>query len=83
MMTLYPDIQRKAQEEIDKVVGKDRLPTFADRENLPYVDAVINEVLRLNPVAPLGMFHCNDEYERGSASPLLLLLRYTAPRLTG
>ena len=83
MMTLYPDIQRKAQEEIDMVVGKDRLPTFADRENLPYVDAVINEVLRFNPVAPLGTFHCNDEYESGSASLLLLLFRYTAPRLTG
>jgi hypothetical protein len=51
---LYPDVQRKAQEEIDRVVGDDRLPTFADRELLPYVDALSKEVMRWNVVAPLG-----------------------------
>ncbi|KAK7692050.1 hypothetical protein QCA50_005455 [Cerrena zonata] len=60
-MTMYPEIQQKAKEEIDRVVGKDRLPTFADRENLPYVEAVVNEVLRLNPVAPLGVPHRASE----------------------
>ena len=39
-MVLYPEVQRKAQEEIDKVVGKDTLPTFDDMESLPYVKAV-------------------------------------------
>ncbi len=55
-MTLFPDAQRKAQEEIDAVVGSDRLPGYADRESLPYVGALVQEVLRWNPVAPLGMF---------------------------
>ena len=53
-MTLYPEVQRKAQEEIDRVVGTDRLPTFADRENLPYLEALVTEVHRWNPVAPMG-----------------------------
>ncbi|KAK7695619.1 hypothetical protein QCA50_000255 [Cerrena zonata] len=70
-MTLHPEIQRKAQEEVDRVVGKDRLPTFADRENLPYVEAVINEVLRLNPVAPLGIPHraSQDDIYKGYLIP--------------
>ena len=53
-MTLNPEVQKKAQEEIFRVVGEDRLPGFADRDNLPYVGALIKEVLRWNPVGPLG-----------------------------
>ena len=53
-MTLYPEAQRKAQVEIDGVIGSDRLPTLADQSSLPYVDALVKEVLRWNPVAPLG-----------------------------
>lgn len=53
-MTLHPDAQRKAQKEIDSVVGSDRLPTAADREHLPYINALCLEVLRWNPVGPLG-----------------------------
>ena len=50
-MVLYPDVQRKAQEEIDKVVGKDTLPTFDDMESLPYVKAVCAEALRCMEVS--------------------------------
>lgn len=53
-MVLYPDVQKKAREEIDRVVGPNRLPTFSDRKNLPYIEALIKEVHRWNPVAPLG-----------------------------
>src|SRR5882757_2249349 len=53
-MVLYPDAQKRAQAEIDSVIGKDRLPTFNDRESLPYVDAVLRETLRWNPIGPLG-----------------------------
>ena len=55
-MTLYPDVQKHARDEIDRVVGKDRLPTIEDQEELPYVGALIKEVLRFAPVALLGMF---------------------------
>ena len=53
-MTLFPEVQRKAQEELDRVVGSNRLPTLSDRDNLPYVDAILKEVMRCNPIAPLG-----------------------------
>jgi hypothetical protein len=40
-MLLYPDVQAKAQAELDAVVGRDRLPDYSDRGNLPYVNSVI------------------------------------------
>ena len=65
-MTLHPEVQRKAQEEIERVVGRDRLPTFEDRAQLPYLECVIREVYRWNPAAPLGVAHQlsqDDVYE--------------------
>lgn len=59
-MTLFPEVQRKAQEEIDQVLGG-RLPTVADRGKLPYVDAIVKEVLRWHPVAPMGIPHMSVE----------------------
>jgi len=53
-MVLYPEVQRRAQAEIDAVVGKDRLPDFGDRPLLPYVSAILEEALRWHPVVPLG-----------------------------
>jgi len=60
-MTLHPDVQTKGQEEIDRVVGKDRLPTFDDRPSLPYVEAIYREVMRLHPPLPLGIPHKSIE----------------------
>ncbi|WYZ44616.1 hypothetical protein EsH8_VII_001052 [Colletotrichum jinshuiense] len=60
-MTVFPDVQRKAQEEIDRVVGQNRLPNIADRENLPYVEAVVNEVMRWHPIGPMGLPHGSSE----------------------
>lgn len=45
-MLAYPDVQAKAQKELDDVVGRDRLPSFDDQESLPYVDALIKELSR-------------------------------------
>ena len=45
-MVLYPEIQRRGQEEVDHILGKGNLPTFEDMVNLPYVDAIYKEVLR-------------------------------------
>jgi len=55
-MALHPDIQRKAQAELDRVVGQRRLPELIDRPSLPYVECIMREVMRWNPVAPLGIF---------------------------
>jgi hypothetical protein len=53
-MLLYPDIQKKARDELDSVIGRERLPNFEDRPRLPFIDAVCKETLRWRPVTPLG-----------------------------
>ena len=53
-MCLNPDVQHKAQEEIDRVIGQDRYPDWSDEANLPYLAAVINETLRWRPTFALG-----------------------------
>ena len=53
-MALYPEVQKKAQAEIDTVVGQNRLPDFEDRPSLPYINAVVKESLRWHLVVPLG-----------------------------
>lgn len=60
-MPLYPEVQKKAQEEIDRVLGTSRIPKVADRASLPYIDAVVKEVLRWHPVAPMGIPHMSIE----------------------
>ncbi|KAG6877772.1 cytochrome c oxidase subunit 2 [Termitomyces sp. T159_Od127] len=65
-MALNPEVMRKAQTEIDLVVGNDRLPTLDDRQHLPYIDALTKEIHRWNVVAPLAS-------SNGSMS------RFTAP----
>ncbi|KAL5522856.1 hypothetical protein ACEPAG_8874 [Sanghuangporus baumii] len=60
-MLVYPEVQRKAQEEIDIAIGNDRLPNFDDRQDLPYVDAIVKEVLRWHPIAPLAFLHVSTE----------------------
>ncbi|KAH9487035.1 Cytochrome P450 monooxygenase [Psilocybe cubensis] len=65
-MVHHPEIQRRAQEEIDSVIGDSRLPDFNDRESLPYVEAILLETLRWAPVTPLSLPHRvieEDEYE--------------------
>ncbi|KAF5354610.1 hypothetical protein D9757_012338 [Collybiopsis confluens] len=54
-MVKFPDVQKKLQEEIDGVVGRDRLPVIQDRPNLPYVNATIKEALRWRPALPLSI----------------------------
>ncbi|KAF8195338.1 cytochrome P450 [Mycena galopus ATCC 62051] len=53
-LILYPECQKQAQEEIDRVVGRDRLPTFKDYPHLPYVTALVKETLRWRGPGPLG-----------------------------
>ncbi|KAF2176411.1 cytochrome P450 [Zopfia rhizophila CBS 207.26] len=60
-IALFPDAQKNAQEELDKVVGPDRLPTWEDEQDLPYVRSLIKEVLRWRPVNKFGMTHATSE----------------------
>ncbi|KAF8883611.1 cytochrome P450 [Gymnopilus junonius] len=56
-----PEVQRKAQAEIDRVVGHSRLPDFGDRPVLPYLEAIYRELLRFAPPLPLGVPHATTE----------------------
>jgi len=55
-MTLYPEVQEKAHQELDYVLGPDRLPSFDDRPQLPYVEAIVKEVHRWMPIAVMGVY---------------------------
>lgn len=70
-VTLHPEIAKKAQAEIDSVVGNDRLPTFADREHLPYLDALVQEVFRWNSVVPTGTLISSSEIHKFDNAPAL------------
>jgi len=66
-MVLHPEIQVKAQKELDGVLtSPGQLPDHSDKADLPYVSAIVMEVLRWNPVTPLGIPHyleVEDEYK--------------------
>lgn len=65
-MVLHPEVQVKAQAEMDRVLGTGILPTFADQESLPYLAAVIKETFRWEVTAPSGVPHmltADDEYK--------------------
>ncbi|KAK0657820.1 cytochrome P450 [Cercophora newfieldiana] len=71
-MLLYPEVQRKAQEEIDRVVGKDRLPTMEDEPNLQYIRSIVKESLRWMPTTIMGAVpHAvnQDDYYNGYLIP--------------
>ncbi|KAI0058838.1 cytochrome P450 [Artomyces pyxidatus] len=70
-MIMYPEVQERAQRELDAVVGKDRLPEFGDRPRLPYLACIIKEVLRWRATSALGIPHCTttDDVYRGMFIP--------------
>ncbi|KAJ3485907.1 hypothetical protein NLI96_g4625 [Meripilus lineatus] len=70
-LLLHPQAQRKAQEEIDRVIGSGRLPDFSDRDSLPFVECLMYESLRWHPPAPLGVPHrvMEDDVYRGMFIP--------------
>ncbi|KAJ7810244.1 cytochrome P450 [Mycena olivaceomarginata] len=70
-MILYPEAQKKAQEELDTVVGRNRMPVFQDYEHLPYIRALVKEIMRWRGVAPLSVPHrlAQDDYYEGHFLP--------------
>ncbi|KAF8692610.1 cytochrome P450 family, partial [Rhizoctonia solani] len=70
-MVLYPDVQKRAQAEIDSVLGHSRLPKVEDRAQLGYVDRVVQETLRWGPVTPLAVPHTcfKDDTYKGYRIP--------------
>ncbi|KJA21689.1 hypothetical protein HYPSUDRAFT_67610 [Hypholoma sublateritium FD-334 SS-4] len=70
-ITMYPEVQRRAQKEIDEVVGSKRLINYDDWSSLPYVEALLREVMRWRPVAPLSLAHSTtaDDVYKGYYIP--------------
>ena len=70
-MAKHPEVQRKAQAEIDRVVGSTRLPDFEDRPALPYLEAIYREVMRWSQVLPVAVAHASteDDYYKGYFIP--------------
>ena len=70
-MVAFPEVQSRAQAELDAVVGRGRLPTFSDAPRLPYVRAVAREVIRWRPAARLGTPHtiAEDDWYEGMFIP--------------
>jgi cytochrome P450 len=65
-MLLFPSVMRKAQNELDTIVGRNRQPDYEDSKALSYTHALVQEVQRWRPILPLGVAHSNvyaDEYE--------------------
>ncbi|KAH9056476.1 cytochrome P450 [Lactarius vividus] len=60
-MLAYPEVQTRAQAELDEVVGSARPPTFADLPSLPYIRAMVKETLRWSPTIPMGVPHASTE----------------------
>jgi cytochrome P450 len=70
-MIAYPEIQKRAQDQLDLVVGRARPPTFADFPSLPYVQALVKETLRWRAALPLGIPHSTieDDWYEGMFIP--------------
>ncbi|KAH7915525.1 cytochrome P450 [Hygrophoropsis aurantiaca] len=65
-VVLHPHVQVKARAEIDAVIGKNRLPDYSDQLSLPYIEAIIREIARWQPILPLAVPHAatdSDVYE--------------------
>jgi len=60
-MLAYPETQSRAHAELDEVVGRERLPTFADYPHLPYIRAMVKEILRWRPAGPQAAPHRSTE----------------------
>lgn len=69
-MVLHPDVQRRAHKELDTILTEGRLPKLSDKASLPYLDCILQEVLRWRPVAPLAAHSTLvDDVYRGITIP--------------
>ncbi|KAF8649379.1 hypothetical protein AX16_005820 [Volvariella volvacea WC 439] len=71
LLVAYPEVQKRAQEEMDAVVGTHRTPTWEDLDDLPYLRALVQESFRFRPVGPLAIPHAmaKDEVINGMLFP--------------
>lgn len=68
---LYPDVVKGAHEELDRVVGRDRMPDFSDEPNLPFIRGIAKETLRWRASTKIGTCHATtqDDWYKGYFIP--------------
>ncbi|KAF4539242.1 Cytochrome p450 protein [Lasiodiplodia theobromae] len=71
LLTLHPEVQKKAQAQLDEVCGVDRVPSWADFDKLQYINGIVKEGTRWKSVLPLGVPHSvtQDDYYEGMLIP--------------
>ncbi|ETW80201.1 cytochrome P450 monooxygenase 84 [Heterobasidion irregulare TC 32-1] len=71
MLVMFPDVQERAHAEIDRVIGSDRLPEFSDEGHMPYIAAIVKEVLRWAAFVPFAVPHSTaaDDMYKGYFIP--------------
>ncbi|KAG9048565.1 hypothetical protein FS837_012506 [Tulasnella sp. UAMH 9824] len=60
-MSLYPEVQARARQEVDRALGENGSPSFDNQADMPYIHAVVLESLRWNPPVPTGVPHSSRE----------------------
>ena len=70
-MARNTQVMKKAQNQLDDVLGRDRLPEHSDIDNLPYITAIIKETFRWSPPVPIGLAHrlMEDDVYKGMFIP--------------
>ncbi|KAL9622814.1 MAG: hypothetical protein Q9160_002933 [Pyrenula sp. 1 TL-2023] len=70
-LATHPWVQDKAQKELDALCGADRMPNWADFKDLPYINCIMKEGLRIRPVVPTGIPHAciQDNWYKGMLIP--------------
>jgi cytochrome P450 len=63
-LILFPEVQKRAQAELDSVISRERLPTYDDKPRLPYIEAISKELLRWHMVTPMGAAPLSDSQQR-------------------
>ncbi|EIW80565.1 cytochrome P450 [Coniophora puteana RWD-64-598 SS2] len=83
-MAIHPEVQIRAQSEMDVRLGKGVLPSFEDRDKLPYVDAILREIMRMYVMLPLALPHAttSDDIYEGYFIPKGKLMLREDPRWT-
>jgi cytochrome P450 len=70
-MITHPEVQRRAQAELYSVVGRSRVPSFSEVSSLPYIQAMVKDVLRWQPPLPFSVRHSTteDDWYKGMFIP--------------